>query len=271
MRLAERRDIASTRFQRFVDHVISESVESQAHPLVLIDSSNCVQLWGWLADQRLDSDNVQLGEKEWMQHSWKGARLVRIRQNLAPGIVEAKEQQWAHSSVDDHRVPGTLACDERIQAPTSPVGLFRLTAPRASGSATCYLSVGRKTLHMEKRGPSCYRETEAALPYSAPDKDTEDGQRVQNAAGQPLWRLANRPPFIGQWPIPVPLEIVVTAGDDPDRLAELVERLRYGFGHYGDWTSFPAPLFFERVVRDYISAFAFEDSLEGEAEVEEIA
>jgi hypothetical protein len=42
-------------------------------------------------------------------------------------------------------------------------------------------------------------------------------------------------------------------------VAELVESLRYGFGHYSEWTSLPAPLFFERVVREYISGFALED------------
>jgi len=47
--------------------------------------------------------------------------------------------------------------------------------------------------------------------------------------------------------------------DDPDRLAALVESLRYGFGHYSDWTALPGPLFFERVVRYYISEFAIED------------
>lgn len=56
-------------------------------------------------------------------------------------------------------------------------------------------------------------------------------------------------------------------GDDADRIAELVERLRYGFGHYADWTSLPAPLFFERVVRDYVSGFAFEEATEPEDDV----
>jgi hypothetical protein len=42
----------------------------------------------------------------------------------------------------------------------------------------------------------------------------------------------------------------------------LVERLRYGFGHYAEWTTLPAPLFFERVIREYISGFALTE-LEG--------
>ncbi|MFB2895632.1 RNaseH domain-containing protein [Aerosakkonemataceae cyanobacterium BLCC-F50] len=81
-------------------------------------------------------------------------------------------------------------------------------------------------------------------------------------------QVGTRPPFVGQLPTPNPLEIVVTLrqkNDNPDRLAALVESLRYGFGHYSDWLSLPAPFFFERVVRDYISEFAIEDE---EIEVE---
>ena len=76
-------------------------------------------------------------------------------------------------------------------------------------------------------------------------------------------------PFTGQWPTPNPLEIVVTLRqekDDCDRLASLVESLRYRFGHYSDWSSLPAPLFFERVVRDYISEFAIVEDEETEEE-----
>ncbi|MHC5731064.1 MAG: RNaseH domain-containing protein, partial [Nostoc sp.] len=77
-------------------------------------------------------------------------------------------------------------------------------------------------------------------------------------------------PFLDQWPTPNPLEIVVTLRqpqDDPDCIASLVESLRYSFGHYSEWTVLPAPLFFERVVRDYISEFAIEDE-DTEVEVE---
>jgi hypothetical protein len=108
---------------------------------------------------------------------------------------------------------------------------------------------------MNMRGPSCYREVDAAL-KPAPRSV------ARNTAGLPILALGKRKPWVNQWPTPNPLEIVVTlrqAGDDPDRIAEFVERLRYGFGHYAEWTALPAPLFFERVVRDYISGFALED------------
>jgi hypothetical protein len=52
--------------------------------------------------------------------------------------------------------------------------------------------------------------------------------------------------------------------DNPDQIAALVESLRYSFGHYSDWTALPASLFFERVVRDYISEFVIAEDEEAE-------
>ena len=118
---------------------------------------------------------------------------------------------------------------------------------------------------MVKRGVSCYRATEAAIPHSIKRDDSTRAEQVRNWADQRLYVLNQRAPWINQWPTPNPPEIVVTLRcptDDPDRIAELVERLRYGFGHYSDWTSLPAPLFFERVGRDYISGFALDEQSE---------
>src|SRR5207248_1307184 len=83
VRLADKREVAKTRFMRFVEHVISEAVAAGARPLVIIDSSNCASLWGWLADVRIDPAKIEIGERQWMQDDWKGARIVRIRQDLA--------------------------------------------------------------------------------------------------------------------------------------------------------------------------------------------
>jgi len=83
-----------------------------------------------------------------------------------------------------------------------------------------------------------------------------------NAGNLPVHHLHEFAPHLDQWPTPNPLEIVVTlrqSSDNPDQLAALVESLRYSFGHYSDWAILPAPLFFERVVRDYISEFAIQN------------
>jgi hypothetical protein len=262
VRLAGTREVARTRFMTFVDRIISASVDNGARPVVIVDSSNCAQLWSWLQDQRIDVSKIEIGQKQWMQDNWKGARIIRIRQDLAPGIVERKEQHVAFTSIHDTRPKHALTADLRIEVPSSPFGLLRLDSANCNLGCVSYLSVGRKTLLMNKRGPSCYRPTEWAIPMKTNDGAKRSFEHAKNFASLPMYSLEAREPWVGQWPTPNPLEIVVTfraGGDDPDRLAELVEHLRYGFGHYSEWTILPAPLFFERVVRDYISSFSLED------------
>jgi hypothetical protein len=117
--------------------------------------------------------------------------------------------------------------------------------------------VARELPQRKPRGQSCYRPTDALV------KKTDDSKKaICNKAGLKVYQLTKKAPFTGRWPTPNPLEIVVSLRqpeDNVDDLAALVESLRYGFGHYSDWTALPAPLFFERVMRDYISDFAIAD------------
>lgn len=83
-----------TRFMRFVGEVISESVDDGAQPVVLVDSSNVVNLWPWLADKSITTDEISIGEKQWMQTVWAEARIIRIRHGLAPYLVEDKRRHW---------------------------------------------------------------------------------------------------------------------------------------------------------------------------------
>lgn len=108
-------------------------------------------------------------------------------------------------------------------------------APRAGTVTSDTLSVGRKTLHQNKRDRNCHTTTQAAVPAPRPD----GGAAARRRGGADEHRQD---------------------GDDPDAIARLVEFLRYGFGHCCDWTTLPAPLFFESVVRDYISALGLEDA-----------
>lgn len=269
-----------TRFMEFVKQIISNSVEEGAQPLVLIDSSNCVQMWPWLADTKIDANQIDLGQQyQWMQQEWQGARIIRVRQDLAPGIIDKKVRQFVEISLEDTRSMEELKeliPDREIPAASSSTGLFRLTVTETTQTVTvtettqtgcfAYLSIGNKTLHHYSRGQSCYLPTEINM---AVKKDDNSKDKLCTKADLKVYQIAERKAFIGHWATPNPLEIVVTLRqpeDNPDNLALLVESLRYSFGHYSEWTSLPAPLFFERVVRDYISEFAFEDEeSEGEA------
>jgi hypothetical protein len=268
------------RFMEFVKQVISNSVDEGNQPLVMIDSSNCVQLWPWLADSKMNANQINLGQQyERMQDEWKGARIVRIRQDLAPGILDKKVRYFAETVLEDTRTKEELTSTFEIPSASSAMKLSRLTPTHQNSEinqtgCVAYLSVGRKTLHQESRGQSCYGETQISTVLKI---KKEDGslEKVVNQAGLEVHTMGNRPPFIGQLPTPNPLEIVVTLRqekDDCDRLAALVESLRYSFGHYSDWSSLPAPLFFERVVRDYISEFALaqDEEMEEESDLEQM-
>ncbi|MDJ0553262.1 MAG: RNaseH domain-containing protein [Microcoleaceae cyanobacterium MO_207.B10] len=274
VKLADKKEARQKRFMEFMKQIISDSVEEGNQPLVMIDSSNCVQLCPWLADSRINAKKIDLilstdtPLHQHMEQEWEGARIFRIRQDLAPGIIDKKERQLVETSVEDTRKKEDLKKqdpDYRIPSASSKTGLFRLSANSETG-CVAYLSVGRKTLQQESRGQSCYSSTEITKVLTETN-DSKEKETVLNKAGEKVHQLVSRAPFTGQYPTPNPLEIVVTLRqpeDDPDRLALLVESLRYDFGHYSDWSSLPAPLFFERVVRDYISDFAFEDEEDNE-------
>ncbi|MEP0855633.1 RNaseH domain-containing protein [Trichocoleus sp. DQ-U1] len=280
IKLADDSTQRGDRFMEFVKKIITTAVDEGSNPLIIIDSSNCVQLWSWLADSRLDVNKISFERPrsesslcEPIDKEWNGARLIRIRQDLAPGIIDKTERYLFKTSLEDTRSKKELeklTPTLKIPSASDAKALFRLTATNSTG-CVAYLSVGHKAVHQNYRGQSCYYP----IPASTPAKEkNEDGSQktLFNKAGLGVHQLSTRPPFVKRWPTPNALEIVVTLKqekDNPDQLAALVESLRYSFGHYSDWTSLPAPLFFERVVRDYISDFAIEnEDTEAEQDLE---
>jgi hypothetical protein len=279
VKLADKEDVRRNRFMEFVKQIISNSVEEGNQPLVTIDSSNCVKLWSWLADSKMNVNQINFETKsgsplhEHMEQEWKGARIIRIRQDLAPGIIDKKVRYFAETFLEDRRTKEELTSTFEIPSASSAMKLFRLNPTNQSSEinqtgCVAYLSVGRKTLHKKSRGQSCYGSTQISTVFKI-KKEDDSLEIVLNKAGLEVHKIGTRPPFVGHLPTPNPLEIVVTLrqeNDDPDRLAALVESLRYSFGHYSDWSSLPATLFFERVVRDYISDFAIVEDEETEEE-----
>ena len=269
--LGKKENIRKKNFQEFVDSVISDSVDDSNNPVVMIDSSNCVQLWNWLSDRKLNTKDIDINQKLNMQDNWQGARIVRIRQGLAPGIIEDKVKYLAETYLKDTRTIEELKADKNrqkeISAPSSPTGLYKLNFQNKTGCIV-YLSIGKKTLHQKQRGVSCYRKVEQDKYLETKvlnAKSKNKYRKATNSAGLKIKNIQNQEPHIDQWATPNPLEIIVASRqqeDEPDYIAGFVESLRYGYGHFNEWTKLAAPLFFERVVRDYISEFNLEEEEE---------
>ena len=273
------KNLRKERFQTFVNEIVSESVKEKKNPIVEIDSSNCVQLWGWLSDRKMNLSNISLDEigRTNMQDEWKGARIVRIRQDLAPGIIENKVKYLAETFLADTRTLEELKADKsnqiKILAPSSPTGLYKLHVNNNTGCVP-YLSIGKKTVHQNQRGASCYRSIEQDKLLKIKVKHTDENnknkytyEQLVNEAELKISTVQQQPPHTDRWATPNPLEIVVALRqkqDKPDNIAGFIESLRYGYGHYNEWTKLPAPLFFERVVRNYISEFSIEEEEETE-------
>ena len=273
--LSKEEDTRKKNFQKFVDSVISNSVDEGNNPVITIDSSNCVKLWDWLSDRKLNTKDIDINGHKYMQDNWQGARIVRIRQDLAPGIIEDKVKYLAETYLEDTRIKEELKADEdrkiEISAPSSPTGLYKLNLQNKTGCIV-YLSIGKKTVHQNQRGSSCYRDVEQDKKFKIKAIDSNGrfrDEQITNKAGFEMKILEKQEPYIGQWATPNPLEIVVALRqqeDKPDYIAGFVESLRYGYGHFNEWTKLAAPLFFERVVRDYISEFNLEEKEEEEEE-----
>lgn len=249
------RELRSQRFQEFCETVITEACDAGTRPLVLMHSTHSASYWRWLTDTGIDPRSIDFEKgTNALQQIWSDVRIVRVREHNSPQIVLDKEDRLARIAEDDARKKKEIQPDTNMRVPTSPSRrLYRV----ASSTLPTYLTVGGKDLHQQKRGRSCYRTTDLL--------DTRDA--VKEHVGKTQGGLAIRPlgtyeAFTGHWPTPNPLELVVAykqEADDPDAIAELVEGLRFGYGHYGAWSSLPAPLFFERVVRDYIADFKNEE------------
>ncbi|CAM4416715.1 RNaseH domain-containing protein [Deinococcus marmoris] len=217
-------------YQSFVDQTIEGEIDGGESPLVIIDSTHAVNLWPWLADSRIDVENITFGAlgNRNMKSPWQraGLRLVRIRQDNAPQVIgggpgcgAALPGQATHA--------GELA---RTCGPTRP-------APRLLRVQGCQIP----TYLSADSGPSCTGRREG-------------GQHGEENAGRGVLPASSpAQPAVG--PRPLEISVLLTQpGDGPDRLAGLVGRLSSGHGGHGGGTTLPTPLSFERVIRGYLAA-----------------
>ena len=106
-----------------------------------------------------------------------------------------------------------------------------------------------------KRGTSCYRTLELTLVAR------EGDERLKSRSGRQLYRITERAPDLDHHSSPNPIGVVLARlmrQDGADQAAEFVESLRSGLLQTMDWVTLPPPIFFERVVRDYIVEFSEE-------------
>ena len=220
--LGKEENVRKQRFEEFVEQIISNSVKDGKNPVVTIDSSNCVKLWNWLSDSNMNLSNIYINGHTYMQVNWKGARIVRVRQDIAPGIIEDKVKYLAETFLDDTRNLEELKADKdkqiTISAPSGQItGLYKLNV-KTKTNCISYLSVGQKTLHKNQRGASCYKEVEQDKFLTLKEID-ENGsssyKRVKNKAGLEIKILEKQEPYTDQWATPNPLEIVVTLRQEP--------------------------------------------------------
>jgi hypothetical protein len=187
-----------------------------------------------VADGRLDPNNVQVAGQIHAEADWGNIRIVRVRTQNAPKVLF------------DHYVEGVCtSTGEMVRYDTPVRAEAKLFALKGTG-VPVYLSFGSRMQTGLVRGTSCYRSV--------------DG--LQKSAEAKLYQRAVLSPFSRAWSTPSAVEFTVVRtarGEDPDHLAQLVEWLRTFYMHTGDWTTKPAPLYFERALRDYLADYDLAD------------
>ena len=234
--LGSNREMRGESSQGFFYEAITEFCGRATNPLVIIDANSCRNAWPWLQDSILDSSNVVMAGHPHAEADWGDARILRVRTANAPKVL----------------LDG-CAVGEEIEGP----GRIEYSAPKRSdaqvyriddSAADVYLSFGSLLRTNLKQGLSCYRSVELLK---------------QNPGSPRTYAIDQRQAFTGAWSTPTAVEFTVVRtapGEHPNQLAALAEGLRSVFVHMGDWTTKPAPLFFERVLKNYLADYSMDEA-----------
>lgn len=239
-------------YQTFVKNVLDDCSKRHSQAVVMIDSTNTAALWPWITDQKMDANDVTIGDAQrLMQINWKGLRVVRIRQGLAPIIVQDKRIPYGPSE--------SLDSTQELPTPVSGDGVYQVGSGSKKG-VTPFWSI-KSEVHQNPRGMSCYR----AMPHLTRFQIKQKGSK------KTLKLLTESMPFTGQWPTPNSVEFVVAIKqycDVPANVAYFCHQMRDQVAHYKKATLLPSPLFFERVFRQYVSDFGIEGLDEAREEID---
>ncbi|MYB49358.1 MAG: DUF3893 domain-containing protein [Dehalococcoidia bacterium] len=223
--------------QGFFYEVITEFCQRAKSPLILIDAVTCRDTWGWLADAKIDPTNVLIGPHLHAEDAWENARLVRVRVDNSPKII----QELVREGID--LATGEVLFKD-VEKPAE-AQLFKLS----STEAHVYLSFGSIIRTNQAYEVSGYRQI----------------SRFKKKRGEKHHLNTLEEPFKGTWQTPRGVEIVVVktpSGEHPDDVARIVEALRVFPSH---WAILPAPLHLSDTLREYVADYSF---AEGEEEVE---
>ncbi|ANY81308.1 hypothetical protein BB934_26360 [Microvirga ossetica] len=248
--LGDNEDARRDTYQRFVNHVIGGACERGQRPLVLFDATSASGLWPALRDKDIGRSFDLLGRSLDPASDWMGARLVRIRTDVAPRVIVRKVRKLARLDADSGR---TL--EEVVRyAPTTIVSTFRM----GGVPHPFYLSMGTNDGKQKiAKGLSVYRDL--AYPYKLPAK-AEMPAALKGKEGLHIEQVRSLKEEFYKIAGPIDIAVMHCHGtDDPDAIASLVTKLRSGYGHTASSTSLPAPLFFETKLRDYVPSFVLDE------------
>ncbi|MGH2487900.1 MAG: RNaseH domain-containing protein, partial [Ktedonobacterales bacterium] len=209
------------------------------------DAVACHQIWPWVADAKLDPDNIVVAGHLHAEADWGNVRIVRVRMQNAPKVLFDRYYRGECAN------NGEIVC---YDAPKwAEAQLFKLADARAD----VYFSFGSLLRRGRTLGSSCYRTIEGL-------KKNSDGHATYLRKAIEI--------FTGAWSTPNAVEFTVVRtapGESPDQVAQLAEWLRTLYEHIGDWTSKPAPLFFESTLKEYLADYDLDVESEEEDESEE--
>ncbi len=242
-------------FQKFVKAVIDDAAVAGDRPLVIVDSTSAAGLWPWLTDAGIGRRILLGAERVDMASCWPGVRLVRVRRGHAGRILERKRARYERVGFDAGEATGEFA--DRY-CPTVAAQTVRI-ANEAGGPGTHYWVTSGYFQMSLPRGLSVYRKLTSFVPVAkVREIRLPDGVAAKGLFAELPFDLAK-----ATYRLPNAIDVTVAAafeGDDPDRIAQLVASLRYGYGHTAATTALPAPLSFESKVRDYMTRFGLEEA-----------
>ena len=222
----------------FFHEVITEFCQRAENPLVLFDAVACREVLPWLADSKLDPKNVVIGNHVHAEADWGNVRIARIRTQNAPKVL------FDFSSEGECCETGEFM---QYDSPKwADAQLFQIK----DSHADVFLSFGSILRKGRILGVSCYRP--------------RIGLKA-NPGTPRTHRCIERPPFTNAWSTPTAVEITVVQtapGEQPNQVAQLVEWLRTLHQHTGDWSIKPAPLFFERALKEYLADYELDEEKE---------